>query len=278
MNLERAENAARPWFAASALLPEVSRSERFGQIPSCFDQDGLMPLDVSSCETIKRRCNEQRTHQAADLVENRHGKTSRTFNVLGKREIHAGLPGSVDPFNQLVSVEHRPGRDPSKIGCPQESLSPVGGLESDKYDAEGAVQWNFTRKRLDDLRFLRAIAPIDNDRLVSLQHRKTTVFAGYSRQPFDMRMGNLQKTSKRIERRSQWKKPCPELVLTIVKALENSVLDQRPKDSGYRWNGHPDALAYGPHRDGGTLCDGSYNPHGFVDDLDRHQRGSEDGS
>jgi hypothetical protein len=234
---------AAPYAACAPLLLEVGGAQRVGQDLSGLNQDSLVSLNVSGGETIERCGDKQGTHQAADLVENGYGKTSGTLDIFGQRQIQPCSPGLVDTLHQLIAIEDGAGCDSPKIGRPEKSLPPVGGLKCHQHNTEGAMQRNFPGKRLDDRRSLRTKAPVDHDSLASLQNGKAAVFARCLGQTLDVRMGDLQQPSKRVERRGQWKEPCAQPVFAIFKPLQNSIFDQRASNAGDGRDGQSDALA-----------------------------------
>ena len=198
-------------------------------------------------KAIERRGNKQGAHQAADLVENRHRKTSGVLNILGERQIDASSPGLVDAFHQLISIKYCSGCDPAKIGRPEKSLTPIGRLKCHEHDAKGAVQRNFPGEGLDDLRSLRAEAPVHHDGFAALQHGKSAIFARRRRQALDVRVHDLQQPSKWVERRGQRKKPRAQPIFAIFEPLEDPIFDERAGNAGDGRDWQSDALAYLRH-------------------------------
>lgn len=255
---------------AGALSPEISGSQRIRQSSPRIRQDGLVALDMARREAIERCRNEQRADQMADPVKDRDCQASGAFDILGKRQIHARATGVVDAFHELIAIEDCSGRNPAKICGPEKSLAPVGRLECNKDDAEGAVQRNLPRERFDGLRLLWTKTPVHHDGLAALQYGKTAIFSRRLCELFNVRMNDLQQLPKWIERRGKRKKPRAEAIFAIFEPLKNSVFDQRAGDTGDRRHRQPNALTYVSHGDRSILRNSSNDPDGPVDDLDRH--------
>jgi hypothetical protein len=105
--------------------------------------------------------------------------------------VEAGAADHVDFLYEGFPIRYRAGHHLFELHVAQIAIAPSGWLEGDQHHAECAVQWNLPGIRLDDVRRMGSVAPVDDDRFVSLQHGKPAVDLGRPSQAFNERMRDL---------------------------------------------------------------------------------------